>query len=472
MNKMTKVAVFVGAVLVGSGASAADWNITQEATITVPNPTMTQGGTASVISSDQALNGIALDTASDDLASGTQTSNIAASTGVNMVQGPLVDASDQALNSVSAKYIGSDDTISQIVNQTDVSVTTMSQTDTSPTGSNRQAINLSDASDDVGRLLQNYNESGALTMTQSSMVSSNNVQAVNYAIGDNVGNTTLTQSINVDGIATLTQAASVTGGSNTQAGNIAIARNGDVDNTAQTFTATASDVNLTQATASADNLQATNAIITEAGGDIGNTAGSTTQTTTIAAGGVNFSQTVSGADNVQAGNYASADGDIVDLEQNFEAANSAEVDFDQTPTAANNTQAGNMAVLTTSVNGDIEEISQVFNSSDLSTDFNQNSASGSLTQAGNFIDIGSGDINDSGTTQLFTAPGGTVAMTQSGAGAAAGNLQALNAIVDNAGAFSGGTVSQALNVTAATFTMTQENITSSGQFGNFVGVKF
>jgi len=473
MNKVTKIAACVGVAFVSVNANAADWNITQSANITVPAPTLTQGGVANVVSSSQAVNGIAIDTINDDLASGTQTADIASAVGVQLTQGPLVDESNQAVNYISGKDIGSVDTISQIVNQTEVSTTTLNQSDTSPVGSNRQAVNFTEASEDVDRLLQDYNESGALNMTQENLNTTLNIQSVNLSIAeDNVATENLTQSVDVDGVANLTQAATVVGSLNAQVGNGAVAITGQLDNVVQTFTATTSDLNLTQAVAGVANLQSTNAIATLDDGNIGDTPGSTSQTTTVAAGAANFSQTVSGTDNVQGGNVASSDGDIADLTQTFEATNALEVDFDQTPTAASNIQAGNMARLETGDGDVIDEISQVFNSSLLSTDFNQASGSSNLTQAGNLIDITTGNIDDSDTTQLFTALGGNVAMTQTGAGTASGNLQALNAIVDDAGANSGGTVSQVLTITAASYTMTQENIAGSGQFGNFVGVKF
>ncbi len=479
MNRVTKIAAFIGSALITTGAHAADWNITQTANITVPEPIMTQGGTANVVSSTQALNGIALDTLNDDLATGTQTANIAASTGVQMTQGPSVDDSVQATNFIAGRDIGSTDVISQVVNQTEVSTTSVTQTDTSGAGLNAQAVNYSDASGDVDRLLQDYNESGSISMTQENISTSLNAQAINAAVAEgNTATVSLTQSIDVDGVATLTQAASSVGGSNAQGGNVAVALGGQLDNTIQSFTATTTDLNVTQEAASDINIQGANIIATGnivtagGGGNIGDTAGSTSQTLTIAAGGANFSQAVSGSDNVQAGNLASSDGDISDLTQTFEATNALEVDFDQTPTAANNTQAGNMAILQSGTGDVIDEISQVFNSSLSSTDFNQNSGSSNLTQAGNYIDITTGNIDDSDTTQLFTALGGAVAMTQSGAGTASGNLQALNGIVDAAGAGTGGTVSQVLTITAASYTMTQDNITGSGQFGNFVGVKF
>ena len=75
MKKMTKIAAFVGASLLASGAHAADWNVTQTADVTVPAPSLSQGATTNVASSNQALNGIALDNTEDDLASGSQTAN-------------------------------------------------------------------------------------------------------------------------------------------------------------------------------------------------------------------------------------------------------------------------------------------------------------------------------------------------------------------------------------------------------------
>jgi hypothetical protein len=120
--------------------------------------------------------------------------------------------------------------------------------------------------------------------------------------------------------------------------------------------------------------------------------------------------------------------------------------------------------------GLVDEATQVFTSSDTSTDFNQSSASNTLIQAGNLIDLGAGNsIDDTGSTQSFTAGGGSVAMTQDGSGSA--NLQALNGIVyETTGAVS--TVSQELTITATTFTMSQDAVAGSGQYGNFVGVKY
>jgi hypothetical protein len=472
MKKMTKIAAFVGASLLASGAHAADWNVSQTADVTVPAPSLSQGATTNVATSNQALNGIALDNTEDDLASGSQTANLASSVGVDLNQGPFVDGSNQAINFIDGQNIGSTSIISQVVNQTDVSTTSLTQSDTSSAGSNVQAANLANASVDVDRLVQDYNETGELEMTQSVMTTSGNVQGVNYAKGVNVATESLSQSIDVDGEARMTQGAGNSGGSNTQVGNGAVATTGELDETVQSFTATTNDLIVTQAVSGTNNVQATNFMKTETGGDIGATAGTTTQTTTIAAGEAIFEQTASASNNIQAGNLASSDGDIADLTQSFLASGAQAVDFDQTPTASSNVQAGNMAVLATGTTDSVDEISQSFVGSNLVTDFNQESASSTLIQAGNLIDITTGNIDDSGTTQSFTVGGGDLSITQNGLGSASGNLQALNAIVDNAGSGSGGTVSQVLNVTAATFSMVQDNITGSGQYGNFVGVKY
>ena len=471
MKKMTKVAAFIGLAVTSSGAMAADWNVTQNANITVAAPSITQGATASVVTSDQALNGIALDINNDDLASGSQTATVAASTGIVLVQGPNVDGSNQAINYIEGRDIGSNALITQTVNQTAVSATSLTQSDTTATGNNIQAANLTEAERDVDQLSQVYTEAGTLTMTQSNVTSGSNTQGVNVTVAErDAGSVALTQSVTVAGVAAMTQGAGNTGGSNVQVGNGTIANTRDIDNTTQTFTANGTDLNLTQSAAGSNNIQATNYLDTSATGTIGVTAATTSQTTTISSGNANFLQDVSGTGNVQAGNLASSGEDIADLTQSFSASGAAEVDFDQTPTAASNTQAGNMAELSTGAGGDlIDEISQTFTSSTTSTDFNQNSASSNLIQAGNLIDITTGNIDDSGTTQQFDALGGSVSMSQSGAGAASSNLQALNGIIDSVGAGSGGTVSQALTVTSTTFTMSQENITSSGQFGNFVG---
>jgi hypothetical protein len=83
------------------------------------------------------------------------------------------------------------------------------------------------------------------------------------------------------------------------------------------------------------------------------------------------------------------------------------------------------------------------------------------------------NIIDPATNHVFGTQGDALvranAMTQ--AGTATGNMQALNASVyDNPGAES--TVSQALTITATTFTMSQDAVSGSGQYGNFVGVRY
>lgn len=475
-KKVTKVAVFIGLAFTASGASATDWNVIQDANITVAAPSITQGAANNVVNSNQAVNGIVLDTANDSLATGSQTADIASSTGIVLTQGGSVDGSNQAINLIEADDVGSTSAITQTVNQTATSLTTLTQIDGSSVGGNVQAANLTKAVGDIDRLVQDYDESGRMDLIQSSVSTASNVQGVNYATGASVGTVSLVQSVEVDGRARLIQGAGNTGGNNVQVGNgaVATAASGDVNNATQTFTATAATLRLRQRAAGDNNIQAVNMMrTTGATGNIGDTVGTTSQTVTVASGAANFTQDVSGTGNVQAGNLAMSANNISDLTQTFTAGGATQVDFDQTPTAASNTQAGNMAVLTNgAANDQVDEISQVFTSSTSITAFDQVSASGTLIQAGNLIDVTTGDINDSGTTQQFDALGGAVSMVQSGAGVASGNLQALNAIVDETGNGSGGTVSQVLTITSATFAMSQDNITGSGQYGNFVGVKY
>ncbi|MFT5137172.1 MAG: hypothetical protein ACI8XV_002209 [Arenicella sp.] len=470
MKKMTKVAVFITASFAASSASASDWNVTQAASITVAAPSITQGATTNVVSSNQAVNGIVLATG-DDLLTGSQTATIGSSAGIVLTQGGNVDSSNQAINLIQANGIGATSEITQTVTQTGTSTTALTQEDLDATGGNVQAANLSDATGNIVHLSQTYAESDSVALVQSSVVSAANTQGVNYATaGDSIGNATmgLTQSVTVTNAASFTQGAGNVGGNNVQVGNGAVAKGamGAILNTVQTFTVSAANLDLTQSAGSAgSNTQAVNMISATGANSTINTG--TAQTVTVTAGDTNFLQDTSSTDNTQAGNLANAAGDIDQLAQTFSASGANEVDFDQVPTAASNRQAGNMAALTGA--GAITDILQVFTSSTTTTDLNQTSTSGTLIQAGNLIDLGTGSITDAGVTQQFDALGGAVAMTQ--AGAATGNLQALNGIVyDNTGADS--TVSQALTITATTFAMSQDAVTSSGQYGNFVGVKY
>ena len=128
MNKMTKLAASISIMIVStSGVSAADWNVTQDANITVAAPTMNQGATTNVVSSNQAINGIALDTTNDDLATGSQTADLASSTGVVLNQGEFVDGANQAINYIAADNVGSVSVITQTVNQTATSNTAITQ---------------------------------------------------------------------------------------------------------------------------------------------------------------------------------------------------------------------------------------------------------------------------------------------------------------------------------------------------------
>ncbi|MFT6710265.1 MAG: hypothetical protein ACJATO_000643, partial [Arenicella sp.] len=282
MKKMTKVAVFIATSLAASNALAADWSVTQDVTITVAAPSFEQGATGNVVSSNQALNGIVLE-ASDSLAVGTQTANITSSTGIILTQGNQVDGATQALNLIDAHDIGSGGIVSQTVNQLGAGTTTLTQADNAATGGNMQAANLGIASGDVIDLDQVYAEDGDLTLVQSSVASSSNIQGVNYVeAADHIGATGLDQSVTVDGTTSLTQGELNVGGLNVQVGNGAVAIAGTISKTSQAFTS-AGDMGLTQSAGGigGNNIQAVNMISAEgAGADIGDAA-AVTQTVTV-----------------------------------------------------------------------------------------------------------------------------------------------------------------------------------------------
>jgi hypothetical protein len=423
------------------------------------------------VSSNQALNGIVLE-ASDSLAVGTQTANITSSTGIILTQGNQVDGATQALNLIDAHDIGSGGIVSQTVNQLGAGTTTLTQADNAATGGNMQAANLGIASGDVIDLDQVYAEDGDLTLVQSSVASSSNIQGVNYVeAADHIGATGLDQSVTVDGTTSLTQGELNVGGLNVQVGNGAVAIAGTISKTSQAFTS-AGDMGLTQSAGGigGNNIQAVNMISAEgAGADIGDAA-AVTQTVTVGAANLVLTQDAASNGNIQAGNLALSGFNIANLDQTITASGATTVDFNQTPTGTGNTQAGNMIKVTGSTSGLVDEATQVFTSSGTSTDFNQSSVSSTLIQAGNLIDLGAGNsINDTGSTQSFTAGGGSVAMTQDGGGSS--NLQALNGIVyDTTGAVS--VFSQEIIIPANSFTMSQDGVTGSGQYGNFVGAKY
>jgi hypothetical protein len=467
---MTKVASFIAASLLVSNAAASDWDVTQVASITTAAPTLNQGATTNVASSNQAVNAIVLDT-TDDLVAGSQTATLDSSTGLLLTQGSNVDSSNQAINLVDGFDLGGTTSITQTVLQTGTSTTLLTQKDVDATGSNVQAVNLGVAGNDITGLKQVYTESDSVSLVQSDVVSSTNVQGLNYATAvEGIGGTELTQSVTVATDATFVQGAGNVGGTNVQVGNAAVANGAaaSIANTAQTFTVTGGNLDLTQSVATVGgDTQAVNMI--SATGATSTISATTTQDVIVTAGAVNFTQDAAIGDNTQAGNLALAANAIGDLTQTFNASGASEVDFDQIPTAGSNTQAGNMVALTGT--GEISEVLQLFSSSTVgATDFNQSSDQANLIQAGNLIKITSGGtINDaSADTQTFTAVGGATAVTMTQDGGGSANLQALNGIVYDAAGLSN-SATQTLTVASTSFTMTQDNISGSGQYGNFVG---
>lgn len=164
-------------------SSAADWNVTQTSNVVVSSSSLNQGGAGS---SQQALNGVVVDTANDDVSSVSQTSNIAGGDLSLTQTGANTNGSVQALNLVSARSI---DGLTQTV--TGVGTANMVQ-DANLGGGNVQALNYALSATNTADLTQTV-DGNQVTAVNSS---SGNVQAINYAesatyTGELVQDTTL-----------------------------------------------------------------------------------------------------------------------------------------------------------------------------------------------------------------------------------------------------------------------------------------
>ena len=476
--KVTGMAGFCACLVMVSAipqSMAADWTITQSATITVAAPALTQGETATVTGSTQAINGIALEDDADDLTGGSQLSTLTSSTSLNLTQGPHVDASTQAFNAISAQNIGATTGIAPVVTQTVINNnsggTALSQTGTDG-GGNLQAANAAEAAAAIHSLKQVITATGTLTVSQT-MATAANTQAVNFAesgsgaIGSNATHQ-VEQELTQSDITLLNQTNSSTG--NIQGGNVLKSAGGGINYATQTARVSAA-VTMNQTNGGASNVQAIN-LAQVVGGNIA-TLGQNTSFDGAAAVDIN---TVNSSDNnVQAINLvqSSDDGDIgsgsEQLLQSFNTAAATSFRFDQVDgTGDGNVQAGNMAAIggTSAV---IAGISQTFTGSTTANTFTQTANTTGRIQAGNLIDLGTGSMSDAaGPHQTFSVTAGALAMVQE---SGENSLQALNAIVDAAGGTADVNVHQSLSITATTFTMNQDGGSNNGQYGNFAGAK-
>ena len=476
--KVTGMAGFCACLVMVSAipqSMAADWTITQSATITVAAPALTQGETATVTGSTQAINGIALEDDADDLTGGSQLSTLTSSTSLNLTQGPHVDASTQAFNAISAQNIGAPTGIAPVVTQTVINDnsggTALSQTGTDG-GGNLQAANAAEAAAAIHSLKQVITATGTLTVSQT-MSTAANTQAVNFAesgsgaIGSNATHQ-VEQELTQSDITLLNQTNSGTG--NIQGGNVLKSAGGGIKHATQTARVSAA-VTMNQTNGGASNVQAIN-LAQVVGGNIA-TLGQNTSFDGAAAVDINTSN---GSDNnVQAINLvqSSGDGDIgsgsEQLLQSFNTAAATSFRFDQVDgTGDGNVQAGNMAAIggTSAV---IAGISQTFTGSTTANTFTQTANTTGRIQAGNLIDLGTGSMSDAaGPHQTFSVTAGTLAMVQE---SGENSLQALNAIVDATGGTADVNIHQSLSITATTFTMNQDGGSNNGQYGNFAGAK-
>ncbi len=481
-----KVAMLIAVFAVSPQAMTADWVVIQTATITASTPELNQGNTANVTDSTQAINGIALATDEDSLDTGSsQTATLTADTTFELTQGPSVTGSKQAVNLIEAENIGGDtsgDTtavLQVVVNET-TALTLLQTTDATGGDANLQAINAATAAESIYNLDQDTSETGTLTMRQTP-VTGFNTQAVNYAKGNVIGvddTRLLLQDFSVSGATTLTQTATTADGdANVQGVNVADAdgSTGRVDQVIQrvAFVNTLA-VTSTNGDGATDNVQAINHVRSD--GNINNA----TQSVTVAGSTLTLtsSNATGSTGNVQALNLVDSGGNIADTEQTVRASNvGTTLTFTMDGTGDSNTQAGNMAVIDAST-ADITGITQLFaGTSGTSNIFTQNTLADNLIQAANLIDLGEGGMSDPinaiiDTDQTFTVVNATVGLTQTGDGNK--NLQALNAAVDSAGGTLPVNLVQSLTVTGvgSGFTMTQNNMTGSGQFGNFAGARY
>jgi hypothetical protein len=478
MKNMNKVAVFFAASLASlatSSALAADWDVKQSANLTSAAPALNQGNSANVTSGNQALNAVVLK-AGNKLVSGSQTVTVTATGGSQLTQGTKVTTSNQALNliSVDGADIGDTSEVEQTVNLSGGGLTLLTQSTVTAGANNVQSLNFSNTANSgaILQLKQVYIDGDSLSLVQDAAATAGNSQGVNYAkSAGTIGVTAngLTQSVVVGKNVTFSQGAGSVGGSNVQAGNRMIST-GAILKSTQAFSVTANDLTFTQATATGtSNRQAANMIGVTGANAIG---ADTKQTLTVSAGKMTLNQTAADTGNYQAGNLAVSAGTVAGLIQEVKADTATVVEFNQTATGAENIQAGNMVVST----GVISGISQNFEGSKTITNFVQDTSANKLIQAGNLIDLGvTGTITQAATTvaQTFSVSGGNVDLVQKNN--TTNQLQSFNAIVyASTNAAAGTSVgSQVLTITGgATFDMTQDAVTTSGQYGNFVGVKY
>ncbi|ORU91731.1 MAG: hypothetical protein A6F72_03065 [Cycloclasticus sp. symbiont of Poecilosclerida sp. N] len=394
MKNLLKIIIVAGFVTASFNSLAADWTITQSADITTTNLTqlsLDQGVTTAVSNSRQAINGVVLNGAEDDLVSGSQTAPILARALDMNQDGQTTVGSSQAINHIAARNIGA----------------------TGATGLVRQTGVMT----------------GVLLMTQKAGAG-NNVQGGNVMVTSSTGN---------------------------------------IVNAAQELTIT-NEINLGQEIGSnTNNVQALNLADTTANssGTVDTLVQSFDHT---GANGLTLSSRNAASGNVQAGNMVDSLGSITDLRQTFSFLNSSLGFFNLVGTGSSNIQAGNMA-RTDGTGSVIVEISQTFTGSSRDNVFTMSPFAGptvsELVQAGNLIDIGQGAITDLTDHQVFSTEG-TMTMTQTGG--VVDSLQALNAITDKTGGSAATQARQSLTASGA-FSMDQRVATTSGQFGNFAGLR-
>lgn len=418
MKKIKKIFAIAGCVAVSLQPltlMAADWTITQGATLNTANPDVSQGTTALVTDSIQAINGINLETGIDSLVSGSQEATSNAAAELSLTQGGFVAGARQAINQIDVDSIGSTgNAVTQTVSGSQTGVSLTQSTDgAGATGGNLQSVNMAEADTTIVSLTQEGGSTATLTLTQSAVPTNENTQAINYASGNQLGvddTDKLDQSLTISGVSSLTQTG--TGGQNRQVVNAAIGTGtaASIADVEQTYTAvgglTMSQDSDTTSSSSGSNIQALNFADTSfapappnpgdpvtAGGSIVNLNQETQAQTSVSV----TSDSTSG-NNIQAGNLAIAGTDIDTSIQSFSTSGgvASAVDFTLSGEGTGNRQAANLSQAA----GTIDGLSQTFVATASNSLGFSVTAGSTGTQAGNLSDGDTlGDVD-----QEFTAP--------------------------------------------------------------------
>lgn len=406
------LAIAVSAALISTSALADSWDITQNAA-PGSNTTMTQDG-ATQNQSVQAMNAINTAPAVTTNVQGSQTATLQAHTLI-LDQAGTTETSTQAVNYLSTDTIGVTGT-AFTQDYTGTGTVTLNQ-DTATLGAdNLQAVNTA-----RGVTVTELEQGGSTANTASTITLNQDTSAANTQAVNNVtASTDLTKATQVavaTGNFSLNQDGS---GAQTQAVNRAVGGTNAIGTLSQTATGGSSATTMNQL-GTGVSTQALNMATGE---------GVSATSTQTATGSLTMIQGATGAavgnGSVQAVNYLKS------------------------------IDAGVVASATQSLGSGADTIS-----------LTQHDSSTGTIQAGNLIDMTSGNASaalTAGIQNITTTDALTLAQNNTGSSLQAGN----GVLTNNTGANTGGTITQ--GVTAGSLAMTQTSGSSSIQAANYVGI--